>query len=212
VIDPSPGLLIIAKAPQGGRAKTRLCPPCTPKEAALLAEAALRDTLAAVENTRVDRRVLVLDGDQGPWRPPWLEVIAQRGNGLDERLAAAFEDGGAPAVLIGMDTPQVTSALLEGAIAKLAEPGVDAVLGPAQDGGWWAIGLRRPDPAIFLGVPMGTARTASAQVQRLESLGLRWDALPPLRDVDDFADALAVAKLIPQSRFASAVGSVGHHQ
>jgi uncharacterized protein len=202
-------LLVIAKAPHAGRTKTRLCPPCTPEEAALLAEAALMDTLAAVENTRAERRVLVLDGDSGPWLPPWLEVIPQRGKGLDERLAAAFEDAGAPAVLVGMDAPQVTSAALDGAIATLMDPGVDAVLGPAHDGGWWAIGLRRPEPAVFLGIPMGTSGTASAQVERFESLGLRWTALPRLRDVDDFEDAIAVSELIPRSRFASAMGTVG---
>jgi glycosyltransferase A (GT-A) superfamily protein (DUF2064 family) len=92
-------LLVIAKDPQPGRSKTRLCPPCRPEQAAALAEAALRDTLAVVMELDVGRRVLVLDGDATRWRRPGLEVIAQRGNGLDERLEHAFADVAGSALL-----------------------------------------------------------------------------------------------------------------
>jgi rSAM/selenodomain-associated transferase 1 len=202
-------ILVLAKAPHPGRSKTRLCPPCTPEQAATVAEAALRDTLDAVARASVSRRILVLDGAPGPWVPGGFELIGQRGKGLDERIAAAFEDGGAPALLIGMDTPQVTAFLLEEALAELHRPGVDAVLGPAMDGGWWAIGLRRPAPAAFLGLPMSTGYTGAAQTRRLERLGLRWSALPALRDVDVFEDALAVAEVAPRSGFARAVRLIG---
>jgi glycosyltransferase A (GT-A) superfamily protein (DUF2064 family) len=99
-------LLVIAKAPEPGRSKTRLCPPCSPEQAAALAEAALTDTLRAVAATPADERVLVLDGTPGDWLPEGFRVVPQRGDGLDERLAAAFADAGGPALLIGMDTPQ----------------------------------------------------------------------------------------------------------
>jgi rSAM/selenodomain-associated transferase 1 len=201
-------ILVLAKAPSAGRSKTRLCPPCTLEEAAAVAEAALRDTLEAVGRARVSRRVLALDGATGRWVPGGFDVTEQRGEGLDERLAAAFEDAGAPALLIGMDTPQVTASLLEEALGALVRPGVDAVLGPALDGGWWAIGLRRSLPAAFLGLPMSTPHTGAAQARRLERLGLRWSPLPALRDVDDFEDALAVADLAPRSRFARAVRAI----
>ncbi len=98
-------LLVIAKAPVAGRSKTRLSPPCSPEEAAWLAEAALACTLQAVALTPASRRVLVLDGEPGAWMPDGFQVLPQRGAGLDERLAAAFEDAGAPSLLIGMDTP-----------------------------------------------------------------------------------------------------------
>ncbi|MEO8424921.1 MAG: glycosyltransferase, partial [Actinomycetota bacterium] len=91
-------LLVIAKAPVLGRSKTRLCPPCSPEDAARIAEAALADTLDAVAHTSASERVLVLDGDPGGWLPDGFRVIPQRGDGLDERLAAAFEDAGAPAL------------------------------------------------------------------------------------------------------------------
>ncbi|HYV60029.1 MAG TPA: TIGR04282 family arsenosugar biosynthesis glycosyltransferase [Acidimicrobiia bacterium] len=196
-------VIVIAKSPAPGRVKTRLCPPCDPEQAARLAEASLVDTLLAVAATPCTRRVLVLAGTPGPWLPAGFEVIPQRGDALDERLAHAFADVGAGGVLIGMDTPQVTPALLTASLCALESPGVDAVLGPSLDGGWWAIGLRAPDPAVFLGVPMSTDRTGAAQHSRLRALGLRAAPLPRLRDVDEFDDALAVASDAPDSRFAA---------
>jgi uncharacterized protein len=205
----SAALLVLAKAPRAGHSKTRLCPPCTPRQAAALARAALADTLEAVLATAAPRRVLVLDGPAGDWLPPGFEVLPQRGDGLDQRLAHAFADAGGPALLIGMDTPQVTSGDLGHALALLAGPETDAVLGPARDGGYWAIGLRAADPRAFLGVPMSTARTCRAQRARLRRLRLRVGELPPLRDVDRIADARAVAALAPTGRFARALASTG---
>ena len=156
-------LLVIAKAPVPGRVKTRLCPPCTPAQAAALAEAALADTLEVVAATPARARVLALEGPTGAWLPSGFDVVAQSGGGLDHRLAAAFAAVEGPAVLIGMDTPQVTVSLLCEAADALLTPGRDVVLGPASDGGWWAIGLRRPDPRVFLGVEMSTAHTGARQ-------------------------------------------------
>jgi rSAM/selenodomain-associated transferase 1 len=205
----SPALVVIAKAPRPGHSKTRLCPPCTPRQAAALARAALVDTLDAVRATPASRHVLVLDGDRGDWLPEGFEVVPQRGGSLDERLANAFEDVAGPALLIGMDTPQVTPRDLQAALARLADPRIDAVLGPAPDGGYWAIGLREPDAEAFLGVPMSSARTCRAQRARLSRLGLRVGELPALRDVDRIADAHAVAELAPTGRFARALALVG---
>lgn len=202
-------LLVLAKAPVPGRVKTRLCPPFTPVQAAQLAEAALRDTLAAAVATPAVARTVVLDGEPGAWLPPSFEVLPQRGDGLDERLAGAFDDGWtrcpAPLLLIGMDTPQVTPALLTAAAAQLLAQGIGAVLGPADDGGWWALGLRRPDASLLLGVPMSTDRTGAAQDARLARADLRVRHLPGLRDVDTAADALAVAADCPSSCFARAL-------
>jgi rSAM/selenodomain-associated transferase 1 len=201
-------LLVIAKAPVPGRVKTRLTPPCTPQQAAGLATAALRDTLSAVAGARrATRRVLVLDGDPGPWVPDGFAVLPQRGEGLAARLAAAFDDAGGPAFLVGMDTPQLTPALLDAGLAALDR--ADAVFGAALDGGYWGIGLRRPDPAVFRDVPMSDARTAAVQRLRLAELGLRTAVLPPLCDIDTIADARAVAGAAPASRFARALTEAG---
>ncbi len=203
-----PALLVIAKAPVAGRCKTRLCPPCTPEQAAALAEAALCDTLASVLATPAARHVLVLDGEPGAWLPPGLELIEQRGDGLAQRLAAAFEDAGAPSLLVGMDTPQVTPARL-GSGLDLLRHGNDAVLGRAPDGGYWAIGLREADGRVFSGVPMSQADTGERQRARLEELDLRPAILPALRDIDEIADARAIAAIAPGGRFAAALAAMG---
>ena len=202
-----PALLVIAKEPLPGRVKTRLTPPCTPEQAATLARAALEDTLeAALAVERRIRRVVVLDGEPGDWIPDDFEVIAQRGEGLAQRLAAAFEDAGAPAFLVGMDTPQVTPALLEAGLDGLETK--ESVFGAALDGGYWAIGLRKADARAFDGVPMSRDNTGAVQRARLAILGLRTAILPPLRDIDTIEDARAVAREAPGGRFAAALEAI----
>jgi hypothetical protein len=142
--------------------------------------------------------VLVLDGEPGPWLPPGFDVVPQCGGPLDERLAGAFAAVSGPALLIGMDTPQVTRDLL-----TVDWQDADAFFGPAADGGFWALGLRVPDPALLRGVPMSTATTGAVQRARLVAAGLRVADLPRLRDVDIAADAVAVAREAPRSRFAA---------
>jgi len=93
--------------------------------------------------------------------------------------------------------------LLCEALARLAEPQTDAVLGPTDDGGYWTIGLASADPRAFDGVPMSSPTTAAMQRARLHELGLRTTDLPALRDVDTFEDAVAVAALAPWTRFAA---------
>jgi hypothetical protein len=206
--DPAPGsgttLLVIAKEPVPGRVKTRLVPPCTPGQAAALAEAALADTLDAVLAAPARRRVLVLDGAPGPWLPPGFDVTPQCGGALDERLAAAFAAVSGPALLIGMDTPQLTPGML-----AVDWEGADAWFGPAEDGGFWGLGLRRPDAALVRGVPMSSADTGAVQRARLDAAGLRVAELPRLRDVDTAADAVAVARQAPLSRFAARARELG---
>jgi uncharacterized protein len=202
----TPALVVIAKAPVAGRSKTRLTPPCSPHEAALLARAALQDTLDAVAATPVARRVCVLEGEPGDWLPEGFEVIQQRGDGLDERLAHAFAAVGEPAVLIGMDTPQVTPELLGAGLGALEC--FESVFGAALDGGYWGIGLREPDDAVFAGVPMSATHTGAVQRARLAVLGHRTAVLPPLLDVDTFADARLVAAEAPDGAFAHALATM----
>jgi rSAM/selenodomain-associated transferase 1 len=198
-------LLVIAKAPVPGRVKTRLCPPCTPEQAAHIAAAALSDTLDAVTETPAVRRVLVLDG-QHPAPAGW-NVVAQRGEGLGQRLVNGYADTALPGVaslLVGMDTPQLTPVLLTGMARRLVD--ADAVLGPAEDGGWWALALRDPYHAEALrDVRMSTSDTAQWTVDALRGRGLRVRYGPVLRDVDTAADALAVAAACPSGAFRRAV-------
>lgn len=195
-------MIVIAKAPVAGRVKTRLTPPCTPRQAAKLAEAALADTLAAVAASGAARRVLVLDGIAGDWLPGGFEVVPQRGDGLAQRLANAFAGVGGSAFLVGMDTPQLTPALID---TGLSHP---CALGLAADGGWWGLSLPVPDPRAFAGVPMSADDTGARQRARLRALGLDPVALPVLTDVDTIADAHAVAALAPRTSFAAALGAL----
>jgi rSAM/selenodomain-associated transferase 1 len=198
-------LLVLAKEPVPGRVKTRLSPPCTPATAAALAAAALADTLAAACASGADRVVLALDGRPGEWCPPSVAVVDQGSGSLARRLTTAWRNTTGPALLVGMDTPQLTAADLDIALAALSAPGIDAVLGPAADGGWWAVGLRRPHPAAFLGVPTSRSDTGVRQAARLAGLGLAVHLLDERIDVDTWADARVVAALAPWTRFAAAV-------
>lgn len=202
-----PTLLVLAKAPEPGRSKTRLAPAFGADGAARLAAAALADTLDAVAAVPAARRLLVLAGppDAVPV-PRCVTVVPQAGGGHAERIAAAFELVAGPALLVGMDTPQLTPGLLA---IDLGTP-VDAWLGRAEDGGWWALGLRharRDARRVLAGVPMSTSRTGRVQRERLVAAGLRVADLPVLRDVDEPADAAAVARAAPASRFAAAVAA-----
>lgn len=195
-------LLVIAKEPLPGRVKTRLTPPYTPAEAALIAEAALADTLRTVLAVPARRRVLVLEGRPGPWLPPGIDVVPQCAGGLDERLAAAFAGCTGPTLLVGMDTPQITPELLD----PVGHFDRDAWFGPADDGGFWALGLAAPEcapPDLMRGVPMSVPETGAVQRRRLVDAGLTVRDLPRLRDVDSAADAAYVAALAPHGRFAA---------
>lgn len=181
-------LLVMAKSPVPGQVKTRLCPPFTPTEAAALAEVALHDTLELVRAAPAARRVLALEGPPGPWLPAGIEVVPQRGDGLDERIAHALAAVSGPTMLVGMDTPQLTLRHL-----TVEFHNRDAWFGPATDGGFWGLGLREPDPALVLGVPMSREDTGRIQLARLHAAGLRVGLLPTLRDVDTAEDAVRVA-------------------
>jgi glycosyltransferase A (GT-A) superfamily protein (DUF2064 family) len=188
-----------------------LCPPYEPDQAAILADAALRDTIDTVRATPVRRRVLALDRPADRWTCAGFHVLTQRGDGLDERIAHAFTDAWAgatsPMLLVGMDTPQLTPEQLLGALARLLG-GWDAVLGPASDGGFWALGLRRPNPGLVPGVFMSSPQTGEQMLGRLRAAGLRTSLLPMMRDVDTAADAVAVAQIAPGTRFAGELDAI----
>jgi glycosyltransferase A (GT-A) superfamily protein (DUF2064 family) len=191
-------LIVIAKEPLPGRAKTRLHPPFTLEQAAHLAAAAIDDTLAAVADLPASRRILLFEGTHPPRSADGYEIVPQTAGDLDERLAAAFDAVDGPAVLIGMDTPQLLAADLLPAF----EPGseLDAWFGPADDGGFWALGLREPRGDLIRGVPMSRDDTGALQLARLE--GLKIGMLRELTDVDTYDDALRVAASAPATSFA----------
>ena len=203
-------LLVIAKEPVPGRAKTRLTPPCHPVDAAAIAAGALADTLAAALASGADRVLVALDGQPGPWLPPGAIVVSQGQGDLATRLATAWSATTGPALQIGMDTPQVGADGLADAMRAMTEDDeVDALFGPATDGGWWALGLRRRAPMAFAGIATSRPDTGVRQLERLLELGLRTALLPEQRDVDTWPDAVAVAAGCPGGAFAAAVAAAG---
>ena len=215
-----PHLLVVAKAPVPGRVKTRLGARVGMEVAATLAAASLADTLAACAATYgATRCCLALDGSlDGAAAETELSVLLQgwhvfeqRGVGLAARLVNAHADAadrtGGAVVQIGMDTPQVTPELLSAVADGLSV--CDAVLGPAEDGGWWVLAARDPRAvAAIVEVPMSTPTTGPATQRALEGAGLTVALAATLRDIDTVEDAEAVARLVPRSRFAAAWGPV----
>jgi glycosyltransferase A (GT-A) superfamily protein (DUF2064 family) len=189
-------LIVIAKEPLPGKAKTRLHPPFTLEQAAHLAAAAIDDTLAAVADLPASRRILLFEGTHPPRSAEGYEIVPQASGDLDERLAAAFDAVDGPAVLIGMDTPQLRSEDL----APAFEGSEDAWFGPADDGGFWALGMREPRGDLIRGVPMSRDDTGALQLKRLKHL--RVGMLRELTDVDTYDDALRVAASAPATSFA----------
>jgi hypothetical protein len=218
-----PVALVMAKAPVPGRVKTRLGHHLGDDAAARLASAALADTIAACTAAfGAASCFLALDGDldgtasgdamtRGRGRPDlrslltgWT-VVPQRGGDLGHRLAHAHRDvaalSRAAVVQLGMDTPQVTTGDLELVAARLTR--ADAVLGGAEDGGWWVLGLREPRLARCLtGVAMSTDHTGADTRSALAAGGATVVAAPTLADVDEPADAAHVAALAPGTWFA----------
>ena len=203
-------LLVMAKAPVTGQAKTRLGADVGPRVAADLAAAALLDTMDVVRTTFPGGPfVLALAGDLGGAErgaeirsatDGWV-VVAQRGDGFGERLANAHGEIEGPVLQIGMDTPHLDSGLLLEAAAELAH--ADGVLGPAEDGGWWLLGLRDPAHArVLADVPMSTERTGEDTRAALSEL--RITTITTTYDVDTVTEAERAADDAPHTRFAAA--------
>jgi len=205
-------VLVVAKAPVPGRAKTRLGATVGPDAAAELAAASLLDVVdAATSAVGAGSCHLALAGelDDGVRADELRTALAgwsvrpQADGDLGRRLARAHGAlGPGPVVQVGMDTPQLTAGLLHGVLGGLDDH--EAVLAPAADGGWWALALRDPGRAEVLEqVPMSTPTAYDDTRAALEAEGLRVAAgAPVLTDVDTADDAAAVAAAAPASRFA----------
>ncbi|KQM24305.1 MULTISPECIES: TIGR04282 family arsenosugar biosynthesis glycosyltransferase [Frigoribacterium] len=197
-------LVVIAKETIPGKVKTRLHPPLSLEQAADVAAAAIQDTLDVVRRLPATRRVLLFDGNRRPVGSEDFDVIPQIGGDLDARLGALFDEVDGKTVLIGMDTPQVTVEALAPVFDAWTDD-VDAWFGPANDGGFWALGLSRPTGDLLRGVPMSRDDTGAHQLRRLADAGLTVRMLPELVDVDTIDDARLVASVAPDSRFAAAL-------
>jgi len=198
-------VVIMAKQPLAGQVKTRLCPPLAPDEAArlygLFIQAIVEDTTRLAREPGPGRAEVALAhtpaGAEAALRelvPAALPLFAQSEGDLGERLAAIFDGllakGHEQVLVIGSDCPDLPCELIHDAIARLADPAVDLVLGPSPDGGYYLVGLKRPAPALFAGMAWSTEKVLAATLERARGLGLAVAMIQPWQDIDTHADLI----------------------
>ena len=188
---------IICKAPQPGRAKTRLATAIGAIAASELSACFLRDVAAAIEAVpeTLGRRgygVYAPAGVEHIMRellPPTFGLQLQAGNDLGDVLLGAardfLRDGHASVLLVNGDSPTLPTRFLVQAIEALREPGDRMVLGPASDGGYYLIGLKHPHQHLFARIAWGTDTVARATRERADEIGLATTLLPEWYDIDD---------------------------
>ncbi len=193
-------LIIFAKEPVPGQVKTRLCPPLNPEAAAALAGAFLQEVLE--ESARLQDMSLALAYSPPEavshfqqLAPAGTELFPQTGNDLGERMSRAFDRGFAagftPVLLRGSDSPDLPGEVLFEANKVLASGAAEVVLGPSHDGGYYLVGLRRPQPELFRGQAWSTAAVLAATLARARALSLPVHLLPPWTDIDTYDDLVS---------------------
>jgi rSAM/selenodomain-associated transferase 1 len=188
---------LVAKAPLAGEVKTRLVPPLTAFEAAALNVCFLRDMAANIEKvfeTEAASGLVVYTpaGSESAFAgvlPDGFELLVQRGASLGERLCNATDDllrqGYGAVCLINSDSPTLPTAMLTRAIESLAKDGDRVVLGAAEDGGYYLIGLKHVHRNLFNGIAWSTADVLANTTERAAEIELPVEMLPPWYDVDD---------------------------
>lgn len=191
-------VLIMARAPRAGRVKTRLQPLLGPDGCARLQSALIGHTVRLAQQVAPRGTYLALDQVACGTRPfgGAVTVLVQRGDNLGARMHSAVEDvlvsHDGPVVLIGTDAPTLTAAHLREAGAAITG-GVDAVFGPALDGGYYLLALHRSTPDVFAIDPAlwGGPQVLSTSLTAARAARVRTTLLAPLRDLDTPADARA---------------------
>ncbi len=198
-------LAVMAKAPRPGKVKTRLAPPLTLEQSAALNICFLRDTtrnIAEVSHAGKAAGVICYTpvGDEAAFDgllPEGFSLIPQRGDGFGERLLCAAEDllscGFGSVCLIDSDSPTLPQSALREAVDALGRPGDRVVLGPAEDGGYYLIGLKKPHAAPFERITWSTATVLAETRERVAEAGLEYVELPTWYDVDDGATLRTLA-------------------
>jgi Uncharacterized protein conserved in bacteria len=204
----SRSLIIFAKKPVPGSVKTRLSPPLTSAEAAELYSCMLEDTLATTAGLDGVTSVLFFQDEQGAAEyfstlAPEIESLPQAGADLGERMKGAFngrfECGFKEVVIVGSDSPDLPSEYISKAFKLLATEGVDLVLGPAEDGGYYLMAMKMVRDELFCGIPWSSGEVFAATVKTAEILGLGVSFLPMWHDIDTAADLERQELLDPNS-------------
>jgi hypothetical protein len=213
-----PMLMVVAKQPAAGQTKTRLCPPLTGETAAALYECFLRDTLQIMRMAlNVTPTIVYLPDDAADYfrnLAPDFVLMRQQGADLGERLdnllTAALKQGAQAAVVIDSDSPTLPAAYLNEAFACLAE-GADVVLGPCEDGGYYLIGLKEPQPRLLREVTMSTSTVLRDTLRIAQELRLQVALLPTWYDVDTAAELQRLHQELQGTVEAAGLASPAHH-
>jgi rSAM/selenodomain-associated transferase 1 len=188
-------LLVVAKRPAAGQTKTRLCPPLAGDAAAALSECFLRDTLDIMRHVPGITRAIgyLPEHEDGYFRAlaPDMMLRPQRGVDLGERLdhllTDALSSGAGQAVVMDSDSPTLPPAYIAQAFTSL-EGAADVVIGPCDDGGYYLIGLKRPQPRLLREIEMSTPHVVRDTLALADQLGLRVALLPAWYDIDTVAE------------------------
>jgi rSAM/selenodomain-associated transferase 1 len=190
-------LAVMAKMPLPGEVKTRLCPPLTPAGAATLARCFLLDRLDQAREVAECEALVAFAPEERAAEmrdlvPAGIRLVPQEGADLGMRmhrlLSGLLAEGYAGAIAVGTDSPTLPTAYLRGACAAIRDAAVDLVVGPAEDGGYYLIGLRAPAPGLFADMPWSTETVMAETLARARRLGLRHALLPRWFDVDRSED------------------------
>jgi rSAM/selenodomain-associated transferase 1 len=197
-------LIIFARAPVPGNVKTRLQPTVSPEEAANLQAFFIQQTLTLASRlNKVDVELWCTPDDSHPVfqqcaREYKITLKQQYGKDLGERMANAVQAALVnyqQVVIIGTDCPELTADYLSGAFSRLRQ-GATGVIGPANDGGYVLLGLRRFSSLLFTDINWSSDQVLFETCQKLRQLGWDWDELNTLRDIDTFSDLLAFPEII----------------
>jgi rSAM/selenodomain-associated transferase 1 len=210
-------LCILVKAPRPGEVKTRLARKIGPVLAAALARAFFEDTLALARSLPWARVVVAVAGDPAALAvPAGLDVAAQGPGDLGERMERTLVRAlaaGDRALLVGTDSPGLPVSLLEAARSALSSH--DAVLGPADDGGFYLLGLHRCERGLLSGLPWSRSDTLLHTEARLRSTGRTVARTAGWFDVDEPADLVRLARLTARGEVhapatARTLAAIGH--
>ena len=192
----------MTKVPLAGEVKTRLCPPLSPAQAAELARCLLADRVEQLAAVPMADRLVAFwpperETELRGLVPGEIRLIPQHGADLGARMDRLLSDllaeGYAGAIVVGTDTPTLPTGYLEAACAALRTGAADLTLGPAEDGGYYLLGLAAPAPELFVEVPWGEATVYTTTLARARAGGRRITVLPPWFDVDRPADLARLA-------------------
>jgi hypothetical protein len=210
---PACAIAVMAKQPEPGKVKTRLCPPLTTGQAADLAEAFFLDTVSLVSGIEKTDIFVAYDPDTAldffsRMTPAFVKFVAQGQGDLGARLSGisrkVFSHGYRKLVILASDTPHLPQDYILLAFARLDD--TNMVLGPCEDGGYYLIGLRFPAPGLFVGIPWSTSRVLDLTIGRAREAGMTWELLPPCYDIDTWEDAKKLMKDLKVNAFGDSNG------